>query len=111
MASREIFIRSSTARLSLSLVFAVTAICLMLLNITFMVFVSMRIDSRVTRLESELKDVRASFPAVNDVKSTDMCKQKQDSTSVDEIGDRNKRAVQITLQELSRKVELLEQRY
>ena len=76
-----------------------------------MVFVSMRKDSRVTRLESELKEVRSSSPAVSEVKSTDMGKQKQDSASVDETGDRSRRAVQTTLQELGRKVELLEQRY
>lgn len=110
MVSRENLVRSSTGRLSSLFVFVVTAVCLMLFNIMFMAFVSVRIDSRITRLERELNDVRSSSLAGSEEKSADMCTQKQASIRVGAIRERNRRASQMSLQELSRKVELLEQR-
>ncbi|XP_078348850.1 uncharacterized protein LOC144633839 isoform X2 [Oculina patagonica] len=111
MVSQETLVRSSSGRLSSLFVFVVTAVCLMIFNIMFMAFVCVRIDRRVTRLDRELNELRSSSLAGNEVKSTDMCKQKQASTSVGKIRERNKRAIPIiSLQELSRKVESLEQR-
>ena len=68
----------------------------------FLVFVS-RIDSRMAKLEREQKDVRSSSLA-NDQEA------RRDLTNVGEIRERNKRTIQISLEELSRKVEWLEQR-
>ena len=68
----------------------------------FLVFVS-RVDSRMAKLEREQNDVRSSSPA-NDHEA------RQALTHVGEIRERNRRAIQISLQEHSRKVEWLEQR-
>lgn len=56
--------RSSSGRQSSPLVLVVTAVCLMLLNLMFLVFVS-RIDSRVATLERKQSDVRSSSRTKN----------------------------------------------
>ena len=94
--------QASSGRRSSSLVLVMTAVCLMLSNLMFLVFVS-RIDSRMAKLEREQKDVRSSSLA-NDQEA------RRDLTNVGEIRERNKRTIQISLEELSRKVEWLEQR-
>ena len=72
----------------------------MLFNLMFLVFVS-RIDSRMTTLERK-QNVRSSS-LIND-------QTRRDLTDVGEARTRNKRAIQTSLQELSSKVEWLEQR-
>lgn len=74
----------------------------MLFNLTFLVFVS-RIDSRIATLEKEKSDVRSSSLIYDQ-------EARQDLTDVGEVRERNKRAIQTSLQELSSKVEWLEQR-
>ena len=87
---------------SSTLVLVVTAVCLMLFNLIFLVFVS-RIDSRMATLEREKSDVRSSSLIINQEKRPDL-------KHVGEVRERNKRAIQTSLQELSSKVEWLEQR-
>ena len=94
--------QSSSGHQSLPLVLVVTAICLMLFNLTFLVFVS-RIDSRMATLEREKSDVRSSSLIISQ-------ETRPDLTHVGEVRERNKRGIQSSLQELSSKVEWLEQR-
>jgi len=93
---------SSGHHQSSPLVLVVTAVCLMLFNLTFLVFVS-RIDSRMGALERDKIVVRSSS-LINDQEA------RPDLTHVGEVRERNKRAVKNSLQELSGKVEWLEQR-
>ena len=92
--------RSSSGRQLSPLVLIVTAVCLILFNLMFLVFVS-RIDSRMATLEMTQSDDRSSS-FTNDQEA------RRDLTH--EIRERNKRAIQTSLQELSSKVEWLEQR-
>lgn len=108
MFALEIFLtmvsRSSSGRQSSPLVLVVTAVCLMLFNLMFLVFVS-RIDSRMATLERDKSDVRSSSLA-NDQEAI----ARRDLSDVGEVRERNKRAIQTSLEELSRKLEWLEQR-
>ena len=96
--------RSSAGLQSSPLVFVVTAVCLMLFNLMFLVFVS-RIDSRMATLEREKSDVRSSSLTNNQEAIA-----RRDLSDVGEVRERNKRAIQTSLEELSRKVKWLEQR-
>ena len=96
--------RSSAGLQSSPLVLVVTAVCLMLFNLMFLVFVS-RIDSRMATLERDKSDVRSSSLA-NDQEAI----ARRDLSDVGEVRERNKRAIQTSLEELSRKLEWLEQR-
>ena len=96
--------RSSSGRQSSPLVLVVTAVCLMLFNLMFLVFVS-RIDSRMATLKRDKSDVRSSSLA-NDQEAI----ARRDLSDVGEVRERNKRAIQTSLEELSRKLEWLEQR-
>ena len=96
--------RSSFGRQSSPLVLVVTAVCLMLFNLMFLVFVS-RIDSRMATLKRDKSDVRSSSLA-NDQEAI----ARRDLSDVGEVRERNKRAIQTSLEELSRKLEWLEQR-
>ena len=96
--------RSSPGRQSSSIVLVVTAVFLMLFNLIFLVFVS-RIDSRMATLEREKSDVRSSS-LTNDQEAI----AKRDLTDVEEVRERNKRAIQTSLEELRSKVEWLEQK-
>ena len=97
--------RSSSGCQSSPLVLVVTVLCLMLFNLMFLVFVS-RIDSRMATVERDQKrDVRSSS-LTNDQEAL----ARRDLTDVGEVRERNKRAIQTSLEELSSKVEWLEQR-
>ena len=96
--------RSSSGCQSSPLFLVVTVLCLMLFNLMFLVFVS-RIDSRMATLEREKIDVRSSS-LTNDQEAI----TRRDLIDVGEVRERNKRAIQTSLEELSSKVEWLEQR-